>query len=97
MILADVLVQCLLLSEALAAIFTAEPFLPFVDGLVSLESCASDEALAATFLGTDMLSFESVDGFDVLFQMLILDIILVTSLVLALEWSGIGVGVEVVS
>jgi hypothetical protein len=64
-----------------------------VDGLVSLESCASDEALAATFLGTDMLSFESMDGFDVLLQMLIFDVILVAAFVLAFEWSGIGVGV----
>lgn len=64
---------------------------------MSLESCASDEALAAAFLGTDMFSFESVDGFDVLLQMFIFDVILVASFVLALEWSGIGMGIEVVS
>lgn len=75
----------------------AEPLLAFMNGLVTLESCTSDETLAASFLGTDMLSFESVDGFDVLLQMLIFDVILVASLVLAFEWSRIGVGVEVVS
>lgn len=96
MIFSGMLVQGLLFAEALATILAAESLLPFVHSLVALESGTSDKALSTALLGTYMFPFEGMDSLDMLLQMFILNIILVTASVCALEWSGIGVRVEVV-
>lgn len=96
MIFSGMLVQGLFFAEALATVLAAESLLSFVHCLVALESGTSDKALSTALLGADMFPFECMDSLDMLFQMFVLNIILVTASVCALEWSGIGVGVEVV-
>jgi hypothetical protein len=96
MIFADVLAQCLFLSEALPTILTAKPLLALVDGLMPFKSSTCDETLAAAFLWTDMFPLKCMDCFDVLFQMLVLDIVLVTIIIRAFEWTGIGMRIEMV-
>lgn len=90
------LVQGLFFAEALAAILAAESLLSFVHSLVALESGTSDKALSTALLWADMFPFECMDSLDMLFQMFVLNVILVTASICALEWSRIGVRVEVV-
>ena len=44
-----------------------------------------------------MFSLESMNSFDMLFQMLIFDIVLVAAIVGTFEWAGVGVGIQVIS
>lgn len=93
----DMLVERLPFPEALAAILAAEPVCTFVDELVSFQPGASHEALATAFPLANMFSFVGMNGLDMLLQVFILNIVLITVFVGALKGAGVGVGVEMVS
>lgn len=91
------LVQCLLLSEALSTVTAAKPLLALMNCLMTFEPCTSNEALSTPLLGTHMFSLESVDSLDVLLEMFVLDVILIAVVVGTFKRPRIGVGIEVVS
>lgn len=97
MIFSNVLAQCFLLSETLPTVLATESLFAFVNGLVSFKSSTRHKALTAAFLLTDVFSLKSMDGFDVLLQVLVLYIVLIATIIRALKWSRIGVRIEVIS
>lgn len=97
MIFSNMLMQCLLLPKALSAITASKPLFSLMDRLMTFKSRASHEALTTSFLGTYMFPLQSMNSFDVLFQMLIFNVILIAVIVGTFKWSRIGVGIEVVS
>lgn len=97
MFLSKMFGQGLLLPKTLPTVLTTESLLAFMNCLMSLESGARDKALSAALPGTDVFALVGVDGFDVLFQVLILDVVLVACIVRTFEGPGVGVRIEMIS
>lgn len=91
MFFAHMLCESFSFSEALSTVFAAESFGAFVNGLVALQSGACNEAFAAARDLTGVFAFVCMCRFNVLLQVFILNVVLITVIIGALEWTGIGV------
>ena len=90
MLLSDVNIESLAFTEALATVLTSEPVSTVVDSLVALQSCACREGLAAAITLADMFPFEGMRAFDVLFEVLVFDVVFVAIWVRTFEWARVG-------
>ena len=97
MILADMFVECLPFPEALTAVLAAEAVCTFVNSLVPLKPSSGHKCLSTAFLLAHVLPVMGVNGFNMLFQVFVLDVILVAAFVGAFEGARIGVGIEMVT
>jgi hypothetical protein len=96
-VLSNMFIEGILLAEALSALVAAESLGTFVHGLMSFQSGACDEALAAAFSRAHVLALMRMDSLDVLFEMLVYCIVLVAALVRAFEGARVCVRIEVIS
>lgn len=87
---ADVLRKRFPLPEALAAVVAAEAVGAFMDGLMAFESGACDKAFPTALGLAGIFAFVGVCGFDVLFQVLVFNVILCTVVIWAFKWPRIG-------
>jgi hypothetical protein len=90
MFLANVDVQCVTLSETLATVLAAKSVRAVVYSLVTLQPRASRKRLSTAVPLAHMFSFECMGTLDMLFEMFVLDIVLVAIRIWAFEWARIG-------
>lgn len=81
----DMLVERLSLAEALSTVTASETIGAFVDSLMSLQASSCDEALTAAFSLADMLALVRMYGLDVLLEMLVFNVVLVTVVIWAFK------------
>lgn len=81
MLLPYVLMECLSLSEALAAVLTTESICSLVDKLMTFKPRACYKGLSAALSLADVFAVICMNGLDVLLQMLIFDVVFVAVIV----------------
>lgn len=80
-ILADMFRERFSFPEALAAVLTAETVCALVDGLMAFQPCACDKTLVTAGDLADVVALIGVCGLDMLFQVLVFNVVLVTAVV----------------